>query len=209
MNDLIVLVPDGNMRSGIDSLFSRYEDLGIRQITYTIIVHPNRDPGVYNDPVEPLRLSINQYRYALVFIDHEGSGKEKTAPENMAKHIKTRLNGSGWKDRSEAIVFDPELEIWLWANSQYTAEIIGWHNYSELKNWLVNKGFWLENLPKPLEPKKALENALMNAPKNKQGTPRSSKIYGEIASKINFHRCQDPAFKKFMEVLQKWFGEST
>jgi hypothetical protein len=200
MNDLVVLVADGSMKSGIDSLLSRYDDLGIRQITYTIIVHPNHDPGVYNDPVELLRPFINQYRYTLVFIDHEGSGKEKTTPENMAKHIRTRLDGSGWKDKSEAIVFVPELEIWLWANSQYTAEALGWENYLELRDWLMTSGFWEEKSPKPSRPKEALEKAI-----REKHIPRSSSIYSDIASKINFHRCQDPSFKKFREVLQKWF----
>jgi hypothetical protein len=203
MNDLVVLVPDKNMESGINSLLSRYGDLGIRQISYKIIRHPNRDPGVYNDPVELLRPFINQYRYTFAFIDHEGSGREKETPEKITEYIKSRLYGNGWKNKSEVIVFVPELEIWLWANSQYTAEALGWQNYSELKNWLMTNGFWEENSPKPPRPKEALEKAL-----REKHIPRSSSIYGEIADKINFHRCQDPAFMKFREVLKKWFCES-
>ena len=43
MKDLIVLVPDKNVRFGIDSLLSRYESLNIKQISYDIFVHPLHD----------------------------------------------------------------------------------------------------------------------------------------------------------------------
>jgi hypothetical protein len=210
MNDLVVLVADNDMKRGINSLLSRHGDLGIRQISYSIFVNSKgHDSGIYRDAAEILRNSSKEYRYALVFIDHEGSGKEKETPQKIAEDIKSRLNGSGWKDRSEVIVFDPELEIWLWANSQYTAETLGWNNYPELRNWLVDKGFWKKDSPKPSRPKESLQEALKHAQKQHKGIPRSSDIHGEIASRIDFRECKDLSFRKFRETIQKWFCEST
>jgi len=55
MSDLIALVPDKNTETGISSLLCRYKDLGIRKISYKIIIHPKHDPGVYKNPVDLLR----------------------------------------------------------------------------------------------------------------------------------------------------------
>jgi hypothetical protein len=203
MKDMIVLVPDRNMRFGIDSLLYRHDSLNIRQISYDILIHPRHDPGIYCEGVELLRDFTNQYRYALVFIDHEGSGQENASVDEIANHIKYGLENNGWQDRAEVIVFEPELEIWLWAESTHTANVLGWDDYNTLKNWLVSKGLWEEDAPKPMKPKKALEMSLAV-----KRISRTSSIYEEIASKVSLHRCRVPSFLKFREILQKWFPKN-
>jgi len=203
MKDMIVLVPDRNMRFGIDSLLYRHDSLNIRQISYDILIHPRHDPGIYCEGVELLRDFTNQYRYALVFIDHEGSGQENASVDEIANHIKYGLENNGWQDRAEVIVFEPELEIWLWAESTHTANVLGWDDYNTLKNWLVSKGLWEEDAPKPRRPKDALETSL-----TVKRISRTSSIYEEIASKVSLHRCRVPSFLKFREILQKWFPKN-
>ena len=203
MKDLIVLVADVSMRSGIESLLERKESLGIRQISYNIGVHQGRDSGIYKGAVDYLRLLSDQYSYTIVFLDHEGSGQEKKQSLKIANEIKGKLERNGWKDRAEVIVFEPEFEIWIWAESHHTAEALGWNNYSELKNWLIHKGFWLECSSKPLRPKEALIEAFKE--KKEKGIRFSSSIYKEIADKVSLHRCKDPSFQKLKSILQKWF----
>jgi hypothetical protein len=209
MKDLFVLVADGNMKSGIGSLLGRKESLGIRQISYNIGVHEQgHDPGIYKGAVDYLREFLNQYSYALVFLDYEGSGQEKKKPLKIASEIKGKLERNGWKDRVEVIVFEPEFDIWVWAESQNTAKVIGWSDYSLLRNWLISKGFWEEDELKPLKrPKEALEAALeeKNLKPGKKGIPRSSSIYSDIAREASLHRCKEPSFLKFKDILQKWF----
>ena len=140
----------------------------------------------------------------LVFIDYEGSGQEENASvDEISNHIKYGLENNGWQDRAEVIVFEPELEIWLWVESTHTANALGWDDYNTLKDWLINKGLWKEDEPKPMKPKEALEMSL-----TVKGIRRSSSIYEKIASKVSLHRCRVPSFLKFREILQKWFPKN-
>ena len=43
--DLIILVADKNMEFAVRGILTRLEALGIRDITYDLYVHPERDPG--------------------------------------------------------------------------------------------------------------------------------------------------------------------
>jgi len=200
MKDLIILVADVSMRSGIESLLNRKESFGIRQISYDIRVHPERDPGIYKRSADFLRIFLNQYSYALVFLDQEWNEDEIISSDKIICKIKDNLEKSGWIDRSEIIVFEPEFDIWVWAESPHTAKALGWDSYSELSKWLISKGFWEEGTSKPIRPKEALEMVLKNT-----GIPLSSSIYENIASKVSLRKCEDASFRKFKEILQKWF----
>lgn len=203
MKDLVVLVPDKNVKFGIDGLLSRYESLNIRQISeddYEIFVHPLHDPGVYHRAVDFLRPFLREYRYAAIFLDREGSGQEHRSSDEITGDIKTRLEDNGWRDRLEVFVFDPELEIWVWTESPHTAGALGWDNYSELRDWLGQQGLWAQNALKPERPKEAVKMALKI-----KGIPRSSSIYKDIAQRVSLSRCQDQAFRNFRDILQKWF----
>lgn len=200
MKDLIVLVPDNNVKFGIDGLLSRNESLNTREISYEIFVHPLRDPGIYHNATNFLRPFSSQYSYALVFIDYEGSGQEQTSSHEISENVKRDVEMNGWPNRVEVIVFDPELEIWVWSESPHTAEALGWDSYSELKSWLTSQRIWQENASKPERPKEAVEVALRI-----KRIPRSSSIYKEIAQNVGLSRCQDQAFIRFRNILQNWF----
>lgn len=201
IKDLIVLVPDKNTQSTVKGILPRHQSLKIREIKYDIFVHPLRDPGVYNHAVEFLRELLNQYDYALVFLDREGSGQEIKKASDISNELKRNLEINGWQDNAEVIVFDPELEIWAWTDSPHTANAAGWEDYSTLRAHLIEKKFWQQDYQKPERPKEALEFAL-----KEKRIPRSSSIYQEIAEKVNFNLCTDPSFKKFRTVLRCWFA---
>lgn len=201
MKDLIILAPDKNVRFGMEALLSRSRSLNIKEISYEIFVHPLHDPGVYHDAANFLRPFSNQYLYALVSLDREGSGQERKTADDIAGKIKREIERNGWQDRGEVIVFDPEVEIWIWTESRKTAKVFGWNDYSELKTWLMQQEVeWKQNTLKPERPKEAMERSL-----KVKGIPRSSSIYREIAKNVDFNRCQDKEFNKLRETLQKWF----
>ena len=69
MKDLIVLVADKNMQYAVKGALERPESLGIRNITFEIITHTNRDPGVRKTGAELLRLQKKLFRHALMILE--------------------------------------------------------------------------------------------------------------------------------------------
>lgn len=200
LKDLIVLVPDNDVKYGIDSLLCRLESLNIRPISFEIFVHPEHDPGVYHKATDILRPLAKLYSYALVLFDHEGSGQEKIPNSQLAMKLKDHIEKNGWLNRVAVVIFDPELEAWVWTDSIHTANALGWDNFSLLKDWLIDKGYWQKEYIKPKRPKEALESSL-----REKRIPRSSSIYKDIAQKVSLEKCQDQSFKKFKQILTEWF----
>jgi hypothetical protein len=200
MKDLVVLVPDINAKSGIEALLGRYRSLNVREFSFNIFVHPERDPGVYHKSCDILIRLKDDYKYALVFIDFEGSGQEQRSVDDIYNNIKSSIENCGWRNRVEVIVFNPELEIWLWVDSPHTAKALGWDSYERLKNYLISEDLWDLGRNKPYRPKEALEDVLRIS-----RIPRSSSIYQEIASKVTLKNCSDPTFDRFKKILIRWF----
>lgn len=201
IKDLILLVADKNTQFALDGLLQRHVALQIRPIEYDIYIHPLRDPGVYREASDFLRPFHRQYRYAVVFLDREGSGQENKPASTIEQEIKTGLERNGWQNRAESVVFDPELEIWVWVNSRKLATYTGWDNLQALLDFMQNGGYWATNSPKPQRPKEAFEEAL-----REKRIQRSSAIYKRIASDVDFQGCREPSFERFRCVLRDWFN---
>jgi hypothetical protein len=130
--------------------------------------------------------------YALVVCDREGCGRESHSPRVLEVEMETRLAQSGWEHRSAAVVIDPELEAWLRTDSPEVPLVLGWSRERlSLTDWLVHRGYLQPGESKPMRPKEALEELLRIVKK-----PRSSSLYGELAEKVDFEYCSDPAFAK-------------
>lgn len=201
MKDLVVLTADRNTQFALRGIVSRSNALGIRHIDADYFVHPQRDPGVLGDAHDFLRIYLRLYRYALVILDREGCGREEKTREDLEKQLQENLERNGWKDRSAAVAIDPELEIWVWTPSDHVPAILGWKgNYASLKSWLTEKNFLQPGQPKPCRPKEAMEAIL-----RERRIPRSSALYQELAQKVSFMGCTDPAFCKLRDTLQRWF----
>lgn len=200
MKDIVFYVADNDMKKSIEGLISRL----CLDISYDIYVEPMHDPGVYRNASSFLRELLRKYKYAIVFLDYEGSGQEKKTCKEIEEEIKEGIIYSGWHENNiEVITFDPELEICLWVESDKTSKIIGWNKYSELKNTLVSKGYWNEGERKPSKPKEAMEYAL-----KEKGIPKSSALYKKIAENIDktvIKNCQDRAFRRVIGILERWF----
>lgn len=199
--DLIVLVPGGNDLETVKGLLSRPEALGIREVAFEVVPHAKHDPGCFLQSPDFLRSYAGRYRHALVLFDREGSGREEKSREALEEDLERRLSAAGWENRAAAVVMDPELEVWIWSDSPHVDEVLGWkYRRPTLRSWLVEAGFLTEGELKPERPKEAVEKALRLARK-----PRSSARYRQLAERVSFHRCEDPAFQKLKEVLQGWF----
>ena len=181
MKDLIILVPDNNIKFGLLGLFTRQHSLKTRSISADIIVFYERDPGIYKKAGQFLRLYANLYSYALVFLDHIGCGQESKSNEEICEKINQDLHTNSWtSENSDVIVLDPELEIWAWVESPHTAQAMGEESYDKMKNILIAHQLWEPNNSKPNYPKEAMECIL-----SRNHIPRSSSIYKEIAEKAS------------------------
>jgi len=99
------------------------------------------------------------------------------------------------------IVIDPELEAWVWASSPHVSGVLGWHESGDaLRAFLNERGLWDKASPKPLHPKEAMQQALRE--KNK---PFGAPLFSELAKKVSFGGCEDPAFRKLWNQLKHWF----
>lgn len=201
--DIVALMADKNMELSIKGLLSRHNAFGIRPVTYDLYIHPERDPGCLLRSHNFLRPFANRYIHALVILDREGCGQDKSSPRELENQIEKLLSRSGWDNRAAAIVLDPELEVWVWSDSPQVELILGWEGKSpNLKTWLSDQGFLATQRIKPNRPKEVLEQALKLAHK-----PRSSSLYFQLAQSVNFNRCADPAFVKLKTTLKNWFAE--
>lgn len=200
LGDLIVLVADKDMEATIRGLLSRPAALGIPQLTFSVVPHAERDPGCILRGPELLRTYLRGYRHALLLVDREGSGQEHSSRAVLESELERRL-AADWQDRAAAIVLDPELEAWVWSDSPHVEEVLGWKGREpNLRSWLGAGGLWQNEALKPRLPKEAVEKALFAARK-----PRSSALYQQLAERVSFQRCRDPAFLKLLRTLRSWF----
>jgi hypothetical protein len=202
LKDLILLVADKDIEYALRGILSkRQRAIGIREITYDVHVHGDRDPGCRIKGSDFLRPFAGQYSHALLIFDLAGSGQDALTRDMLESQLENELHHSPWGERAAVIAIEPELEVWVWSDSPQVDRCLGWADRSSnLRDWLVQKSFLDVGQSKPLRPKEALEATLRQV-----GKPRSSDIYRSIAEKVSLRRCSDPAFLKLKSTLIRWF----
>ena len=131
-----------------------------------------------------------------MLIDAEWGG---LSVEQIEEKIQGDLNKKGWEGRSAVIVINPELEIWVWAQSPHVPRLLGM-DWEGIKNLGHQMGYWQEDETKPSRPKELLLEVL-----RRTGKRRSARLYQQLAQKVGLKRCRDSSFRRFCEVLQAWF----
>jgi len=198
--DLVGLVADKNMEFALRGLLGRAPALGIREVTADVITHVQRDPGCLRNGHELLRSYTRSHRHALLMFDLEGCGSDAPAGK-LIEAVEGRLSRSGWGERAAAVVFDPELEIWVWSDSPHVEAALGWAGRRpDLRSWLRTQGYLGQGRHKPDRPKEAMESAMRVVRR-----PRSSSVFEELARRVGLSRCTDPAFARFRAILREWF----
>lgn len=201
--DLVALVADKNMRFALEGLLLNRR-LAIRTLDARVFVHPRHDPAVFPQGHEFLRSQRRLANYALAMFDRLGCGSEDSRL-SLEAEVEARMAESGWAGRSAAVVIDPELEAWVWAGFPQIDQALGWPcGHGRLEDWLIREGHLHGGQNKPLQPKEVLEHALYLSSRR-----RSSALYFELASAVDFERCTDPAFLKLENTLRHWFSSGT
>ncbi len=199
--DLVILVADKNMEFAVRGILTRRDALAMRELSFDLYVHPERDPGCLKRGCDFLRPFVESHAHALILFDHAGCGQESLTPEELESGIESQLAQSGWTSCA-AIVIAPELENWVWSDSPHVDAVLGWADKTPaLKNWLIDNGHWVVNELKPQAPKEALEAAIRFVRKQ-----RSSSLYSDLGEKVGLQRCSDRAFVKLKDALKSWFS---
>lgn len=203
--DLAILVADKDMEFTFRGLFSRPQSLGIRAIKHQVIPHPEHDGGCRTTGVDLLRRYARTADYGLLIFDWEGSGAKQKTPEDLEQDLEQALAANGWKNRNAVIVIQPELEAWVWANSNKVDQILGWPaslpGAGDMQDWIQEQG-WIESRGgKPTRPRETYRAVLKHIKK-----PVSASIFQKLAEKVSFRHCQDRAFLRLQSVLQNWFS---
>lgn len=202
MKDLLVIAADKDAEFALKSLLLRIPGIEkLKEFSFDVITHQHRDPGVVNQGVEYARPHINQYRYLMLLFDYEGCGKEKNSREVIETSLEKSLCSNGWDDRCACVIFEPELESWLWVNKSHLHDIADWDNEQDVYEWIKTKGYKFKpETNKPVRPKEAFDSIL-----KKQRIPHSSSLFAKFGMKAGYNECVDPSFTKFIEILKKWF----
>ncbi len=201
MKDIIILTADNNVKQLLSGLLPRIPLIEkTAEFTYDIEVHPRHDSGIVNESHTFLRPFSDQYKYAIVICDQEGSGRESENAEKIEQEIEEKLSENGWGKRGLAIVVHPEIENWVWVNAAQLHNALDWSLPNDIYDWLVKYGWKKAEELKPKRPKEAFESTLKLSK-----IPRSSSLYKEICSAASYKLCKDRAFLKLRNMLIIWF----
>jgi hypothetical protein len=204
MKDLLLLTADKDAEFTLKSLINKIIIVeNINQISFDIITHPQRDPGVAKQTIEYIRPYITDYRFVIILYDHEGSGKESIEKAELESSMENDLANNGWREKNTCILFEPELESWLWVNKQHLHSLVDWQNDQDIYQWINKNGFdSINNSNKPTRPKEAFEAVLKH-----QKIPRSSSLYSKLAETASYQNCIDDSFDKFIKKIREWFSK--
>lgn len=207
MRDCVFLLADGTMEAMLQGFFNRsgcHQSLETGVFNFDPredIVSGTNDPRTYTQAHELLRSYQHTHRYAVIILDNDWEGSRGV--ETIRTDIRRNMRACGWDDdRFEVIVIDPELENWIWQESQHIVDAFAYEGELTIRQWLREQEppMWLDGEAKPARPKEAVEKVL-----EMTGVPRSAAIYRQITERVSVRRCVDPAFLLLCESLRRWF----
>jgi hypothetical protein len=199
MKDLVVLVADKNMEFALKGILNRPRSLNIRNISFEIRVHSNRDAGVRTTGINLLTIDRPLFSNALMLLDFEGCGANTLDPLQLEHQLDQQLMQT-WGADGKSIVIAPEVDAWLWGSDVIMQRVLSWQGNGTIRAWLTDQGFALDANGKPLRPKEALEKLFSH-----RRLPRSSAYYQEITKKVSLNNCVDSSFIRLRQQLQSWF----
>jgi len=198
--DLVALVADHHIDAVLRALLCRFWP-GVR----FHLLRGMGDPDVFFRAEERLRPFIRRARYALVVMDFRWDRPPNLrSPDQIQEELRSRLSRSGWQDRCEVIVIDPEVEVWLWADPHL---IVEWLDPN--RKYPIQSLFPVRNT-KPAQPKEELDRIIRQINhRYRLGVRMKTELYKWVAEKVPkrlLETCADPAFSALRWALSSWFG---
>lgn len=211
-HELVLLCPDGAWKAVMESLLQRPQSLGIRPVSFRIVVDPLHDSS--SEEVEILRPFLKAKVKALVVRDLHGSGKESLGDLALEQTIVDRLQANGWgAGQVSAIVADPEIESWLRFDSPHMGQLVkerARRNRAEIDAWrdkvatAIARFGGLSETGKPRNPKEVFTELTKGA----YGIPTSTSLLAHLASLESLKGCRINSFNRFVKLMTTWFPRS-
>lgn len=207
MKDLLLYVADADAQAFMNSLLNKPLALGIRQITFDIERHPQRDSGMVQSGPELTRMKKGKYQKALLTWDHHGSGRDHNqSPEQVRDEIQNKLDSYTWSGNSSITIFVPELEQWLWYCENALISYCG-ISAEQLNTWLADRS---SKLGKPVDVLKAEQPKelfvyVMRERLKRTISPRDFAEIGKLAGVKGLMDCE--TFRSVVDVLRTWFPQ--
>jgi len=211
MRDCVFLLADSTMAEVIDGFLSRGHlegRIGCRTFAYEYqadvvvdVAHGNTDGGVHRRAHQILREHgyVTTHQHAVVVLDQKFGGQRPAA--EVREEILRNLRANGWPgDRSEVIVIEPELEVWMWQDSVHVEAAVGYRRPPSLRDFLGRDDLWPRGDAKPPQPKTLLKSVCRH-----NAVPYSAAVHREIAENIRVKDCRDDAFRRLVDTLRRWF----
>lgn len=199
--DLLAVVADRDQEVILNTLLTkRSRAMGIRDVSFKILKHPNRDSGVFREAPTLLRQSVPHYSRALVLLDQAFHHPLATSAEAIRTDLKQRISSDGWDEPPEVFVIAPETEAWVWTQSPALKELLG-ATWATTRAHGQQTGKWPADAPKPSDPKGLFEHFIVQK-KNRKPRPADFQI---LAERVSVERCADPVFVSLRDLLQRWF----
>jgi hypothetical protein len=202
--DVVFLVADDGMRQMLLGFFDRpqpHRRLGCGAFDFDadedIVVHPNKDPGVYHTARDLLGPYERSHERAVVMVDAawNGSPGVKAIQHHIARSLET-----AW-ERFAVVVIEPELEAWVWQDNPNIAQALKCP--ADFRKILAASGHWPAGTAKPPDPKAALQHL-----QRRHRADGSKAAFRRLAAKVSTRGCQDPAFHQLCDALHAWFPEA-
>lgn len=207
MKDLLFYVADADAQAFLNALLKKPLALGIRQITFDIMRHPQRDSGMVQTGSELARMNKGRYLKAILAWDHHGSGRDhKQSPEQVRDEIQNKLDSYTWSENSSVTIFVPELEQWLWHCENALLNYCG-ISVGQLETWLAECAGKLGKSVQTLksEQPKELFEYLMRERLRRTISPRDFSEIGKRAGVNGLMNCD--SFRSIVDVLRAWFPQ--
>lgn len=202
--NLVVLTADLQMNRVVEALLQhRRPSLGISpDFSCEVGRHPQQDSGCRTASQTILNPLRNAQCNVMVIFDWHGSGAASIAAAELESDLERQYERDGWAvGRVAFVVIEPELDAWVFgASFQRLQRAIDWSQPQPIREWLESRGYLQPGAAKPQDPKRAVDEILALHSKH-----RSAKLYADLARNASLARCQDRAFQKFRNTLQRWF----
>ncbi len=213
MRDIVFLVADGEMQATVEGFFENEafdQRLQCARFEFDtkqdLIKHPRKDAGVYQDGHNLLKSYMGTHQYAVVMVDFAfNDNLEIMDYGQFCDNMKAKMKKSGWpEERFLIMAINPELEVLMWqADTRRIEPIFNFQGESGgLRAWLQERNLWEIGLPKPQDPKAAIDKVRnQNWGRKKTHT----QIFKRIAKDVSFRGCEDESFNSFLRQIQAWF----
>jgi len=207
MRDCMFYVADLNMEETFKGFLLRdkfYLSLGCGKFEFDPVVDITRakgraDGGLWRHARILLEGYQQTHQRLVVCLDRDFGGSP--GQEKIREDITRQLVAAGWEEKNFVVlVIDPELEQWIWQDSEHVERALKHTRPPTLREHLAATGEWPEGSPKPLDPKSTLQKIV-----DRSRLDRSSDLYGKITSRVSVKNCVDPEFHRFAETLRTWF----